>query len=109
MTVARRILEQLETEFQRVENQLRGTGTGPTPSDGPAAPEDGARVGDFHDQALASEAKEMAYETRERLLNCFSTSLPRTRMMMRSPVTVLRSECKLVTGIPTISSTSFSS
>ena len=68
MRVTRRILDQLETELQRVENQLRGRGTGPIPSDVPATPGEGARVGDFHDQALASEAKEMAYETRDRLL-----------------------------------------
>ena len=68
MTVARRVREQLETKLQRVENQLRGTGTGPILSDAPAAPEEGARVGDFHDRALASEVKEMAYATRDRLL-----------------------------------------
>jgi len=64
----RRIRNHLETELRRVEDQLRAMGTGPIPVESPAPSGEIAGIGDFYDFALASEAKEMAYEIRSRLV-----------------------------------------
>lgn len=68
MTTPRRIREQLETELRRVEERLRQIETPPMPLEWPAPGSEGAHTADFYDLVQASEAKEMAYETRNRLV-----------------------------------------
>lgn len=68
MADARRVRKHLETELRRVEGQLREMGTEPTPLDSPLPSGGITRIGDFYDLAMASEAKEMAYEIRSRLV-----------------------------------------
>jgi len=62
-----RIREHLETELRRVEDRLRGEGKGQAPHEMSTVGE-GTDITDFYDQAITSEAKEMAYETRSRLV-----------------------------------------
>lgn len=68
MTTRRGMRKRLETELRRVEERLRKIETVPMPREWPAPASEGAHTGDFCDLVQAAEAKEMAYETRSRLV-----------------------------------------
>jgi RNA polymerase-binding transcription factor DksA len=68
MTTSQRIRQHLETELRRVKDRLGVMGMGANPPESAAATGQGGGISDFHEQAQASELKELAYETRSRLV-----------------------------------------
>jgi DnaK suppressor protein len=68
MKATERIRRRLEAELRRLEDQLRRMSAGPAAEEPTGLPEPREPSGDLHDEASASQAKEMAYETRGRVL-----------------------------------------